>query len=54
MEIIQPMVIVTLGGLITSALYSLFAIPVLFQLFGTSRNTELDDLDPVSPNIQPQ
>jgi Cu/Ag efflux pump CusA len=46
MEIVRPMVIVALGGLASSALYSLFAVPVLFQLFGSSRNTELDDVDP--------
>jgi Cu/Ag efflux pump CusA len=54
LEIIRPMVTVALGSLITSALYSLFAIPVLFQLFGSSRNTELDDLDLVASTAQPQ
>lgn len=54
LETIRPMVIVTLGGLITSALYSLVAIPVLFQLFGSTRNTELDDLDLVAPTAQSQ
>jgi Cu/Ag efflux pump CusA len=44
MEIIRPMVIVTLGGLVTSTLFTLFGVPALFLLFGPGRGSDLDDL----------
>jgi Cu/Ag efflux pump CusA len=44
LEIIRPMVIVTLGGLITSTLFTLFGVPALFLLFGPGRGSDLDDL----------
>jgi hypothetical protein len=43
-EIIRPMAIVILGGLVTSTLFSLFAVPAMFLLFTPSRGPELDDL----------
>jgi Cu/Ag efflux pump CusA len=44
LEIIRPMVIVVLGGLITSALFTLFGVPALFLLFGPGRGSDLDDI----------
>ena len=43
-EIIRPMVIVTLGGLVTATLFTLFAVPALFLLFGPGRGSDLDDV----------
>ena len=36
-EILRPMAIVILGGLVTSTLYSLFAVPAMYLLFTPSR-----------------
>jgi Cu/Ag efflux pump CusA len=44
LEIIRPMVIVILGGLVTSTLFALFGMPALFLLFGPGRGSDLDDL----------
>src|SRR6185369_12244083 len=44
LEIIRPMVIVTLGGLVTSTLFTLFGVPALFLMFGSGHASELDDL----------
>jgi Cu/Ag efflux pump CusA len=44
LEIIRPMVIVTLGGLVTSTLFTLFGVPALFLKFGAGRASELDDV----------
>jgi hypothetical protein len=44
LEIIRPMVIVTLGGLVTSTLFTLFGVPALFLRFGPGRGSDLDDL----------
>jgi hypothetical protein len=39
------MAIVILGGLVTTTLYSLFAVPAMYLLFTPSRVAELDDLE---------
>jgi Cu/Ag efflux pump CusA len=39
MEIVRPMAIVILGGLITSTLLNLFIFPALYLRFGSSRET---------------
>jgi Cu/Ag efflux pump CusA len=44
MEIVRPMVIVTLGGLVTATLFTLFAVPALFLMFGPGRGSDLADL----------
>jgi Cu/Ag efflux pump CusA len=44
-ELLRPMAIVILGGLVTATLYSLFAIPAMYLLFTPSRAAELDDLE---------
>jgi Cu/Ag efflux pump CusA len=40
-EVISPMAIVILGGLVTSTLISLFAMPALYLRFGASREPDL-------------
>jgi Cu/Ag efflux pump CusA len=44
-EILQPMAIVILGGLVTSVVFALVCVPAMFLLFTPSRNPELDDLE---------
>jgi preprotein translocase subunit SecF len=44
-ELLRPMAIVILGGLVTATLYSLFAVPAMYLLFTPSRAAELDDLE---------
>jgi CzcA family heavy metal efflux pump len=41
LEIMHPMAVVILGGLITSTLLSLFGVPALYLLFGAKREAEL-------------
>jgi Cu/Ag efflux pump CusA len=42
LEIIQPMAVVVLGGLVTTTLMALVGAPALYLLFGVSREPELD------------
>jgi CzcA family heavy metal efflux pump len=44
LEILRPMAIVTIGGLITSTLFILFGVPAIFLLCGPDRAAELADL----------
>jgi Cu/Ag efflux pump CusA len=44
-EILQPMAIVILAGLVTSIVFTLVCVPAMFLLFTPSRNPELDDLE---------
>jgi Cu/Ag efflux pump CusA len=44
-EILRPMGLVILGGLVTSTLFSLFAVPAMFLLFKPRRGPELEDLE---------
>jgi Cu/Ag efflux pump CusA len=48
LEMIRPMAVVTLGGLVTSALLNLFVLPALYWRYGASRER---DLGPVSISI---
>jgi len=41
LEIIRPMAIVILGGLVTSTLFSLFVVPTLYLRYGASREPDL-------------
>jgi len=56
-EILGPMVLVILGGLVTSTTYALTVVPALYARFGTHASTETitdDDLDTeTSPVLQP-
>ena len=45
-EIVYPMAIVILGGLVTSTFFTLMGVPILYQIFGVVREPELD-LGPV-------
>ncbi len=42
LEIVHPMSIVVLGGLITATLYTLAGVPAIYSLFGAKREPELD------------
>jgi len=42
LEIMQPLAVVVLGGLITATLFSLVGVPALYLLFGAKREAELD------------
>ncbi|MEX2308956.1 MAG: efflux RND transporter permease subunit [Pirellulales bacterium] len=44
-EVLRPMAVVMLGGLVTSTLFSLFGIPAIFLLFTPTRGAELEDLE---------
>jgi Cu/Ag efflux pump CusA len=44
LEIIRPMAIVMLGGLVTSTLFSLFVIPTLYLRYGANREEEVEFL----------
>jgi Cu/Ag efflux pump CusA len=46
-EIVRPIAIAVLGGLVTSTLYNLFIVPALYLRFGASREADLG-LVPVS------
>ena len=41
-EIIRPMAIVIMGGLVTSTLFSLFLLPTLYLRYGAVREPELE------------
>ena len=41
LEILNPMAIVVLGGLVTTTLYTLVGVPVIYLLFGAAREPEL-------------
>ncbi|MEJ2205200.1 MAG: efflux RND transporter permease subunit [Gemmatimonadota bacterium] len=47
LELAAPMAAVVLGGLVTSTLYGVMAVPAMYALFGASREPELG-LSPVS------
>jgi len=40
-EIVRPMSIVIIGGLVTSTWFNLFAMPALYLRFGASREADL-------------
>jgi Cu/Ag efflux pump CusA len=42
LEVVHPMAIVILGGLVTSTIVNLFVLPVLYLRFGTSSEAELE------------
>jgi CzcA family heavy metal efflux pump len=44
LEIMEPMAIVILGGLVTTTLFSLIGVPATYVLFGAAREPELEDL----------
>jgi Cu/Ag efflux pump CusA len=41
LEIVRPMAVVILGGLVTSTLLSLFGVPAMYILFGARREPDL-------------
>jgi len=44
LEIMQPMAVVILGGLMTTTLLSLVGVPAMYVLFGAAREPELEGL----------
>jgi Cu/Ag efflux pump CusA len=44
-EVLFPMAVVILGGLVTSTLFTLFGVPAMFLLFTPSRAAQLEDLE---------
>jgi len=42
LEVIRPMAVVILGGLVTLTLFSLYALPALYLYYGSSREAELE------------
>ena len=42
LEILRPMAIVVLGGLITTTLYTLVVVPATYLLFGADREAEIE------------
>jgi Cu/Ag efflux pump CusA len=42
LEIVRPLAIVVLGGLVTSTIVTLFVVPALYLRFGASREAELE------------
>jgi Cu/Ag efflux pump CusA len=51
LETLHPMAVVVLGGLVTTTLFSLFALPALYLRFGTSREQDLEILPPTSADV---
>jgi hypothetical protein len=51
LEIVHPMAIVMLGGLITTTLLSLFMLPVLYLRFGAGPQPELATESPSPPTV---
>jgi Cu/Ag efflux pump CusA len=53
LELLRPLAIVVLGGLVTSTALSLFLLPVVYLHFGSSRSRDADqradELPPVLP-----
>jgi Cu/Ag efflux pump CusA len=42
LEIVHPMAVVILGGLVMSSVFSLFGVPALYLLFGAERESDLE------------
>jgi Cu/Ag efflux pump CusA len=54
LEIVRPMAIVILGGLLTSAMLNLFVVPALFLRHGfTEPDTSTEDLLVIVPEVEP-
>jgi Cu/Ag efflux pump CusA len=44
LEIVRPMAMVILGGLVTTTLFTLVGVPAMYVLFGAAREPELEGL----------
>jgi CzcA family heavy metal efflux pump len=51
LEMLHPMTIVVLGGLVTTSLFSLFALPAMVLRFGASRERDLEILPPTAVDV---
>jgi Cu/Ag efflux pump CusA len=45
LEIVHPMAIVILGGLVTTTLLTVVGVPAMYLLFGAAREPELEELE---------
>jgi CzcA family heavy metal efflux pump len=51
LETLHPMAVVVLGGLVTTTLFNLFALPALYLRFGASRERDLELLSPTTADV---
>jgi Cu/Ag efflux pump CusA len=51
LEIIRPMAVVVLGGLMTTTLTNLFVVPALYLRYGASRERDLEILPPTTADV---
>jgi Cu/Ag efflux pump CusA len=51
LEMLHPMAMVVLGGLVTTTLFNLFALPALCLRFGASRERDLEILPPTAVDV---
>jgi len=51
LETLRPMAVVVLGGLVTTTLLNLFALPALYLRFGASREQDLEILPPTTADV---
>ena len=51
LEIIHSIAVVVLGGIITSALYTLIAVPAIYSLFGADHESDID-LNTIVPEFE--
>jgi CzcA family heavy metal efflux pump len=51
LEIVRPMAVVVLGGLVTTTLINLFVVPALYLRYGASRERDLEFLPPTTADV---
>lgn len=51
LEIMRPMATVVLGGLVTTTVFNLFALPALYLRYGASRERDLELLPPTAVDV---
>lgn len=51
LETLRPMAVVVLGGLVTTTLLNMFALPALYLRFGASREQDLEILSPTTADV---
>jgi Cu/Ag efflux pump CusA len=51
LEILHPMAVVVLGGLVTATLHALLAVPAMYLLFGAAREPELELVEEIPARV---
>ncbi len=51
LEMLRPMAVVVLGGLVTTTLFNLFVLPALYLRYGASRERDLEMLPPTTVDV---